>query len=184
MLVANTTTVKVADFGICRIDAGGQNRPHAHTALGDVLGTPNYMSPEQVMGQKVDSRSDLFSAGVRSSTSSYRRADVRGRLHHHRASDRAVRAADDREAAPDVPLSLRRGRRPHAEEAAGAPLPDRRGDGAGADRRRARDEGAGGREGLRPPVSLGVRWAAIMAVLVGLTMLARPPSSTTASTRR
>ena len=64
MLINETSTVKVADFGICRIDdpeGGDQNQ---QTQMGDVLGTPNYMSPEQVMGQKVDSRSDLFSVGV------------------------------------------------------------------------------------------------------------------------
>ncbi len=51
-------TVKVADFGIARIESSNL------TQAGAVLGTPAYMSPEQFMGQTVDGRSDLFSAGV------------------------------------------------------------------------------------------------------------------------
>ena len=51
-------TVKVADFGIARIESS------TLTQAGAVLGTPSYMSPEQFMGQTVDGRSDLFSAGV------------------------------------------------------------------------------------------------------------------------
>lgn len=51
-------TVKVADFGIARIESSSL------TQAGAVLGTPAYMSPEQFMGQTVDGRSDLFSAGV------------------------------------------------------------------------------------------------------------------------
>jgi serine/threonine-protein kinase len=51
-------TVKVADFGIAHIDSSSL------TQVGTVLGTPSYMSPEQIMGLPVDGRSDLFSAGV------------------------------------------------------------------------------------------------------------------------
>lgn len=51
-------TVKVADFGIARLESSNL------TQAGSVLGTPSYMSPEQFMGQTVDGRSDLFSAGV------------------------------------------------------------------------------------------------------------------------
>ena len=51
-------TVKVADFGIARIDSSNL------TQAGIILGTPAYMSPEQFMGQTLDGRSDLFSAGV------------------------------------------------------------------------------------------------------------------------
>ena len=51
-------TVKVADFGIAHIESSNL------TQVGTVLGTPNYMSPEQILGLPVDGRSDLFAAGV------------------------------------------------------------------------------------------------------------------------
>src|SRR5271170_1457909 len=51
-------SVKVADFGIAHIDSSSL------TQAGTVMGTPSYMSPEQIMGLPVDGRSDLFSAGV------------------------------------------------------------------------------------------------------------------------
>lgn len=53
--------VKLADFGIARIEGAGATRL---TAAGSVLGTPGYMSPEQATGKPVDARSDLFSVGV------------------------------------------------------------------------------------------------------------------------
>ncbi|MGD2029580.1 MAG: serine/threonine-protein kinase [Desulfobacterales bacterium] len=53
--------VKLTDFGIAR--AEDQNAAQ-QTQTGVILGTPFYMSPEQVMGKRVDGRSDLFSLGV------------------------------------------------------------------------------------------------------------------------
>jgi serine/threonine-protein kinase len=53
--------VKLTDFGIARIE---DPAAHQQTQAGDLLGTPVYMSPEQIMGQKVDGRSDIYSLGV------------------------------------------------------------------------------------------------------------------------
>lgn len=61
LLLPDGVTIKIADFGIAHIDDPNSAQ---QTQVGTVLGTPQYMSPEQVMGQKVDGRSDLFSVGV------------------------------------------------------------------------------------------------------------------------
>jgi eukaryotic-like serine/threonine-protein kinase len=58
MLTADDT-VKITDFGTAKILQFGTTQQTAH-----VMGTPSYMSPEQVKGRAVDGRSDIFSLGV------------------------------------------------------------------------------------------------------------------------
>ncbi|WP_414447897.1 serine/threonine-protein kinase [Burkholderia sp. 22PA0099] len=58
LLIAPRGECKITDFGIAQLDTGRL------TQAGMMIGTPNYMSPEQYAGAEVDARSDLFSAGV------------------------------------------------------------------------------------------------------------------------
>jgi serine/threonine-protein kinase len=58
IMILNDYRVKVMDFGIARVDSNSM------TKTGIAMGTPNYISPEQLKGQQVDSRADLFSLGV------------------------------------------------------------------------------------------------------------------------
>jgi serine/threonine-protein kinase len=56
-----TATVKVLDFGISKLSETGG---HALTKTGMVMGTPDYMAPEQARGDKVDTRADVYAVGA------------------------------------------------------------------------------------------------------------------------
>ncbi len=59
VMVVHDGHVKITDFGIARMASSA-----VRTQTGMVLGSPKYMSPEQVMGKAIDQRSDIFSLGV------------------------------------------------------------------------------------------------------------------------
>ncbi|MES2633896.1 MAG: serine/threonine-protein kinase [Pseudomonadota bacterium] len=60
LLIEPGGRVKLTDFGVARIQDSGE----ATRTQGSMVGTLKYMSPEQVQGQKIDARADLFSVGV------------------------------------------------------------------------------------------------------------------------
>ena len=170
MLLNETTTVKVADFGICRIDGAEGGEQNQQTQLGDVLGTPNYMSPEQVMGQKVDSRSDLFSVGVVLYKLLTNALPFEGdsviSVAYKIAKSEAPPVQDIR---PDIPLTLRRiveralKKQPEkrfqtGEEMAVALI--------GVARELTEEENKKG----TGRIPLGIRWALMMVTLVLVTM--------------
>ena len=69
ILLTNDDRVKVADFGIAKaaVPAGSNSRPFAAgdlTQSGAILGTAKYLSPEQVNGDDIDGRADIYSLGI------------------------------------------------------------------------------------------------------------------------
>ncbi len=97
-------TIKIADFGIARIEDPDLPK---HTQTTEVLGTPQYMSPEQVMGQRIDGRTDLFSTGVLLyqllSGQKPFKAETLGTLLFRIATEEPVPL---RELAPDLPVKI------------------------------------------------------------------------------
>ncbi len=66
MLLPDGRSIKILDFGIAHIGEGegDEDDDGLKTQIGQVLGSPRYMSPEQALGRELDGRSDLFSVGV------------------------------------------------------------------------------------------------------------------------
>ncbi len=168
MLVKNTTTIKVADFGICRIEDSEATQA---TQVGNVLGTPHYMSPEQVLGEKTDARSDLFSAGVvlyqlLSNTLPF---DGETLITVAYKITKTEPTPLDK-LRPDLPLSLRR-----VIDRALRKQPDKRFQ-SGAEMAEALEAVAlelaetGVEADRKRRIPLGVRWAVLMAALVAVTM--------------
>lgn len=58
IMVLRNGSVKITDFGIAKMASGSR------TQIGIILGSPKYMSPEQIAGKPVDGRSDIFSLGA------------------------------------------------------------------------------------------------------------------------
>lgn len=61
IVITENGTAKITDFGVARIEDPAATQL---TQAGEIIGTPNYMSAEQVKGQPADGRSDLYSLGV------------------------------------------------------------------------------------------------------------------------
>ncbi|MEO8059350.1 MAG: serine/threonine-protein kinase [Burkholderiales bacterium] len=123
MVDAGSGIVKVTDFGIARVADASRTR------TGRVLGTPSFMSPEQMAGGQVDGRSDLYSLGVMLfqlvTGSLPHAADSMARLMHQIANEPAP---DVRSLRPGLPAALARliaaalEKRPEARPADGARL--------------------------------------------------------------
>jgi serine/threonine-protein kinase len=168
MLLADRQTIKVADFGIAHMDDGTGEQ---QTVVGTVMGTPQYMSPEQTRGDKVDGRSDLFSVGIV--------------LYQMLAGERpfrgdsvvaiATKIANDEppplsQKRPEVPSSLRRvvdrclAKQPSQRYQSGKELAE-----ALSKVLAEIDEAANDRDRPRM-VPLRVKWAATMALIVAVVM--------------
>jgi eukaryotic-like serine/threonine-protein kinase len=106
ILLTNKGEAKVADFGLAQLTLQGERISLTQTGL--TLGTPLYMSPEQVNGQPLDSRSDVYSFGIMAWHMFTGRPPFSGET----AMAVAVKHLNDKppslsEFRPDLPVSLR-----------------------------------------------------------------------------
>lgn len=105
MVVQPDGVLKVMDFGIARL--AERSAGAGHTQAGMVVGTPEYMAPEQLFGEEIDARADLYAAGV------VIYECLTGRLPHEASSpiELIARVLEEtppspRDLQPDVPAAL------------------------------------------------------------------------------
>jgi len=168
MRVKDTQTIKVTDFGIAHMESAGSEH---RTRVGDILGTPQYMSPEQAQGDKLDGRSDLFATGILL----YQMLTGQRPFLGDSLVALAVKIAKEdpipiEKQRPDLPASLRR-----IVERCLAKAPDRRfqtgeelSDALG--RVLAEIDEAERNKSRARIIPLRVKWAATMALIVALVM--------------
>ncbi|MGM9485022.1 protein kinase domain-containing protein [Roseateles sp. NT4] len=168
MLQGKDRRVKVTDFGIAHVEGLGAQQ---QTVVGSVLGTPQYMSPEQARGEKLDGRSDLFSTGVVLYQSLTGKRPFRGENLVVVAQQIATQEpAPVTSLRPDCPPALRR-----IVERCLAKAPAQRFQtGAELERalRKVLSEVSEQEEAKRRPrlLSLRVKWALMMAMIVAVVM--------------
>ena len=138
--------VKILDFGIAKVTAAADRAGEALTQAGVIFGTPEYLSPEQALGEAVDARADIYAAGVilYEMLAGRRPFESRGQGQDHLDAPRARAAAHPR-------------RQPDRRRAAAARAGGAAGDGEVA-REPVRDRdrvpaGARGRRGAEPSAS-------------------------------
>lgn len=162
-------SIKVTDFGIAHMESKDAAQ---QTQMGEVLGTPQYMSPEQVLGRKVDSRSDLFSLGVvlyqLLSNQKPFNADTLATLMFKIATEHPKPL---REAAPEVPSSLLRivekllNKKPEKRYQTGKEVT------AALDKAMNEIEELERQRELPRIIPIRVKWTAAMALCVAVTMV-------------
>ncbi|WP_431257429.1 protein kinase domain-containing protein [Roseateles chitinivorans] len=166
--VRGTLDIKVMDFGIAHMES---TKGEQRTRVGDVLGTPQYMAPEQMNGEKIDGRSDLFSVGI----VLYQMLTGVRPFTGDSVVNLALKIAKDdptplNKLRPEIPASLRRvvdrclAKAPDNRFQTGAELADSLVKVLGEIDEEARNKG---RAKLIP---LRVKWAAMMAGIVAIVM--------------
>ncbi len=169
MLLSDRSGIKVTDFGIAHIEGAGG--VHAPTLVGAVLGTPQYMSPEQTRGEKLDGRSDLFSVGIVLFQALAGERPFKGE--NLVAVAQAIATAEPpplNAKRPDVPPALRRvvdrclAKQPEQRFASGAELSQALG------RVLAELDAAAAAKDKPRIVPLRVKWALMMAAIVAAVM--------------